>query len=132
VAGDKVLVTGASGFVGSAVARALIRSGYRVRALLRPTSKRTNLAGLDVEIVEGDMRDAASVARAMAGARFVFHVAADYRLWARNPPEICGTIGRGQLLMQTALAAEVERIVYEQCRNHRVRADGGQAERRCG
>jgi nucleoside-diphosphate-sugar epimerase len=58
VAGDRVLVTGASGFVGSAVARALIRSGYRVRALLRPTSKRTNLAGLDVEIVEGDMRDA--------------------------------------------------------------------------
>ena len=76
MAGDKVLVTGASGFVGSAVAHALIRSGYRVRALLRPTSKRTNLAGLDLEIVEGDMRDAASVARAMAGARFLFHVAA--------------------------------------------------------
>ena len=86
MAGDKVLVTGASGFVGSAVARALIRSGYRVRALLRPTSKRTNLAGLDVEIVEGDMRDAASVARAMTGARFLFHVAADYRLFARDPP----------------------------------------------
>ncbi|MGA9216937.1 MAG: NAD-dependent epimerase/dehydratase family protein, partial [Methylocella sp.] len=54
MAGDKVLVTGASGFVGSAVARALIRSGYCVRALLRPTSKRMNLAGLDVEIAEGD------------------------------------------------------------------------------
>ena len=88
VAGDKVLVTGASGFVGSAVARALIGSGYHVRALLRETSKRVNLAGLDVEIVEGDMRDAAAVARAGAGARFLFHVAADYRLWARKPEEI--------------------------------------------
>jgi hypothetical protein len=66
----------------------LIRSGYRVRALLRPTNKRTNLAGIEVEIVEGDMRDAASVARAMAGTRFLFHVAADYRLWVRNPQEI--------------------------------------------
>ncbi|HUZ91405.1 MAG TPA: NAD-dependent epimerase/dehydratase family protein, partial [Methylocella sp.] len=64
MAGDKVLVTGASGFVGSAVARALIGAGYRVRALLRKTSNRVNLAGLDVEIVEGDMRDAAAVARA--------------------------------------------------------------------
>jgi dihydroflavonol-4-reductase len=84
VAGDKVLVTGASGFVGSAVARALIGSGYHVRALLRKTSKRVNLAGLDVEIVEGDMRDAAAVTRAMAGARYLFHVAADYRLWVAH------------------------------------------------
>ena len=113
MAGDRVLVTGASGFVGSAVAHALIRSGYRVRALLRPTSKRTNLADLDVEVVEGDMRDAASVARAMAGARFLFHVAADYRLWARNPREIMWNNREGtRLLMQTALAAKVERIVY--------------------
>src|SRR5437660_12808093 len=84
VAGDKVLVTGASGFVGSAVARALIRSGYRVRALLRPTSNRTNLAGLEVEIVEGDMRDATSVSRAMVGARFLFHASPDFRLCVRT------------------------------------------------
>jgi len=56
--------------------------------LLRKTSKRVNLAGLDVEIVEGDMRDAAAVARAIAGTRFLFHVAADYRLWARKREEI--------------------------------------------
>ena len=130
MAGDKVLVTGASGFVGSAVARALIRSGYRVRALLRPTSKRTNLAGLDVEIVEGDMRDAASVARAMAGARFLFHVAADYRLWASNPQEIMSNNREGtRLLMQTALKAGVERIVYtSSAATIACAADGGQAD----
>ncbi|HUI20492.1 MAG TPA: hopanoid-associated sugar epimerase [Methylocella sp.] len=110
---DKVLVTGASGFVGSAVARALIGSGYRVRALLRKTSTRINLTGLDIEIVEGDMRDAASVARAMKGARFLFHVAADYRLWARKPQEILWNNREGtRLLMEAALAAGVERIVY--------------------
>jgi dihydroflavonol-4-reductase len=130
VAGDKILVTGASGFVGSAVAHALIRSGYRVRALLRPTSKLTNLAGLDVEIVEGDMRDAASVARAMAGARFLFHVAADYRLWARSPQEIMWNNREGtRLLMQTALAADVERIVYtSSAATIACPADGGQAD----
>ncbi len=113
VAGDKVLVTGASGFVGSAVARALIRSGYSVRVLLRTTSPRTNLAKLDVEIAEGDMRDPAAVARAMAGARFLFHVAADYRLWARDRAEILATNRDGtRILMQAALEAGVERVVY--------------------
>jgi dihydroflavonol-4-reductase len=113
VAGDKVLVTGASGFVGSAVARALICSGYRVRALLRSTSRRCNLAGLDVEIAEGDMRDAVSVARAMTGVRYLFHVAADYRLWASNPQQILWNNREGtRLLMQTALKLGVERIVY--------------------
>jgi dihydroflavonol-4-reductase len=113
VIGEKVLVTGASGFVGSAVTRALIRSGYRVRALLRPTSKRINLAGLDVEIVEGDMRDAASVARAIAGTRYLFHVAADYRLWARNPQQILWNNREGtRLLMQAALEHGLERVVY--------------------
>ncbi len=130
MAGDKVLVTGASGFGGSAVARALIRSGYRVRALLRPSSKRMNLAGLDVEVVEGDMCDAASVARAMAGARFLFHVAADYRLWARNPQEIMWNNREGtRLLMQTAVAAEVERIVYtSSAATIACAEDGGQAD----
>ena len=113
MAADKVLVTGASGFVGSAVVRALLGSGYRVRALLRETSKRINLAGLDVEIVEGDMRDAAAVARAMAGVRFLFHVAADYRLWVRKPEEILVNNREGtRLLMEAALATGVERIVY--------------------
>jgi dihydroflavonol-4-reductase len=112
------------------VAHALIRSGYRVRALLRPTSKRTNLAGLEVEIVEGDMRDAASVARAMAGARFLFHVAADYRLWVRNPQEILWNNREGtRLLMQTALAAGVARIVYtSSVATIKCAANGGQAD----
>jgi len=113
LAGDAVLVTGASGFVGSAVAHVLVRAGYRVRALLRPSSNRANLAGLDVEIVEGDMCEPTSVARAMDGARYLFHVAADYRLWARDPQEIMRTNREGTLiLMQAALKAGVERIVY--------------------
>jgi len=130
VAGDKVLVTGASGFVGSAVARALIGSGYHVRALLRKTSKRVNLAGLDVEIVEGDMRDAAAVTRAMTGARYLFHVAADYRLWARNPEEILWNNREGtRLLMQKALTAGVERVVYtSSVATIACSADGGQAD----
>jgi dihydroflavonol-4-reductase len=113
VAGDMVLVTGASGFVGSAVAHALVKSGYSVRVLLRPTSNRTNLADLDVGIIEGDMCEPTSVARAMVGVRFLFHVAADYRLWAPNPQEILWNNQEGtRLLMEAALAAGVERIVY--------------------
>jgi dihydroflavonol-4-reductase len=113
VTGDRVLITGASGFVGSAVAHALAESGYSVRAFLRPTASRLNLVNLDVEIVEGDMCDRSSVAKAMAGVRFLFHLAADYRLWARRPEEIIRTNGEGsRILMQAALAAGVERVVY--------------------
>ncbi len=111
--GDKVLVTGASGFVGSAVARALVGSGYNVRALLRPTASRQNLVDLDAEICHGDMCEPHSVAKAMAGARFLFHVAADYRLWARDPQEILRTNAEGtRVLMRAARAAGVERVVY--------------------
>ena len=87
----KVLVTGASGFVGSGVARALVARGVEVRALVRASSPQQHLAGLPIEFVTGDLRDAQSVRRAMAGVRFVFHVAADYRLWARDPSEIVRT-----------------------------------------
>ena len=86
--GDPILVTGATGFVGSAVLRALAERGESVRVLARPTSPRRNLEGVACEIVEGDMTDAASMARAMQGVRFLYHVAADYRLWARDPGEI--------------------------------------------
>jgi dihydroflavonol-4-reductase len=108
-----VLITGASGFVGSAVARCLLRAGHKVRALVRRTSSRANLADLKVEIVEGDLLDAESLARAMPGARFLFHVAADYRLWAPVSDEIIRTNVEGtRLVMAAARRAGVERIVY--------------------
>jgi dihydroflavonol-4-reductase len=108
-----ILVTGASGFIGSAVVRHLVKAGHQVRALVRSTSSRINLAGLPAEIVEGDLRDVESLIRAMAGIRYVFHVAADYRLWARNPQDIVRTNVEGtRNLMNAALRAGVERTVY--------------------
>ncbi len=110
---DLVLVTGASGFVGSAVARKLAGRGFRVRVLVRSSSPRTNLADFPHEIAEGDMRDAASMTRAAQGARYLFHVAADYRLWARDPEEIVRNNLEGtRATMQAALDAGVERVVY--------------------
>ncbi len=111
--GGTVLVTGASGFVGSAVARALVARGASVRALVRDASPRAHLAGLDLEFVAGDLREPQSVRRAMAGARFLFHVAADYRLWAPDPQEIVKTNVEGtRIVMEEAMRAGVERIVY--------------------
>lgn len=108
-----ILVTGASGFVGSAVARRLLEGGHQVRVLVRSSSSRTNLGDPRLDIVEGDLRDAASIARAMSGISDVFHVAADYRLWARDPGEIVRTNVEGtRAVMHAALAAGVARIVY--------------------
>jgi len=109
---DLVLVTGAAGFVGAAVARAALHEGYVVRALVRAGSPRRNLAGLDADVVAGDMRDAAAVGRALAGVRFLLHVAADYRLWAPDPGEIMRNNVEGTAtVMRAALAAGVERVV---------------------
>jgi dihydroflavonol-4-reductase len=107
------LLTGATGFVGSAVARALLARGHRGRALARPKSDRRNLQGLDLEIAEGDLADPASLARAVQGCRFVLHVAADYRIWVPDPEamlraNVDGTIA----LLRAAHAAGVERIVH--------------------
>ena len=113
LAPDLCLVTGATGFVGSAVARALLAEGHRVRVLARPQSDRRNLAELPVEIAEGAMEDAASLARAVAGCRYVFHVAADYRLWVPDPaPMFRANVEGTRDLMLAALEAAVERIVY--------------------
>ena len=79
------LVTGATGFVGSAVARRLLARGHRVRVLARPESDRRNLEGLDAEIALGDLTDRASLQAAIDGCTALFHVAADYRLWAPIP-----------------------------------------------
>ena len=110
---DTVLVTGASGFVGAAVARAALARGFRTKVLMRPSASRANIAGLDVEAVTGDMRDAASMNQALSGARYLFHVAADYRLWARDPSEIeRNNLNGARATMQAALQAGVERVVY--------------------
>ena len=110
---DLAFVTGASGFVGSALTRMLLASGYSVRALVRATSPRTNLDLAGLEIVEADMRDERAVARAVAGARYVFHAAADYRLWAPDPSEIISNNVEGtRIVLRAAKAAGAERIVY--------------------
>ena len=107
------LVTGSTGFVGSHVARQLIAAGHSVRVLVRPSSDLRALEGLVVERVEGDVRDVVSLDRAMKGVRRVFHVAADYRLWARNPDEIYESNVQGtRRLLDVAAQAGVERIVY--------------------
>jgi dihydroflavonol-4-reductase len=107
------LVTGATGFVGSAVARALLGAGHRIRVLARPKSDRRNLAGLCVELAEGSLEDAASLARAVAGCRYVFHVAADYRLWVPDPaPMFRANVEGTRELLTAAISAGVERIVH--------------------
>jgi len=104
------LVTGASGFIGWHVARMLIESGQRVRALVRPGSR---VGELEVEVAQGDLRDPDSLQRAVAGCGLVYHVAADYRLWAAHPEELYeSNVGGTRNLLQAARTAKVERVVY--------------------
>lgn len=105
-----VLVTGATGFVGWHVAWRLIEKGHRVRALVRPGSR---LRELEAEPACGDLRDAGSLARAVAGCELVFHVAADYRLWVRDPAEMyASNVAGTRNLLEAARRAGVERVVY--------------------
>ena len=107
------LVTGATGFLGSHVARQLAARGEHVRVLARPSSDRRALADLPVEIVEGDLRDAASLEQVMGGVGRVFHVAADYRLWAPDTREIYESNVTGtRNLLAAARKARVERFIY--------------------
>lgn len=111
--GDLTLVTGVAGFLGSAVARRLAASGRRVRGVVRASSPRENLADFPGELVEADLRDPVAVRAAMQGAGELFHVAADYRLWARDPEEIVrnNRIMTGAV-MEAALDVGVARVVY--------------------
>ena len=107
------LVTGATGFVGSAVVRALLGAGLSVRVLVRPNSDRRNLLDLSVEVAEGSLEDAPSLARAVAGCRYLFHVAADYHLWVTDPaPMFRANVEGTRVLMRAALDTGVERVVY--------------------
>ena len=126
----KTLITGATGLVGSAVAKRLLAEGFPVRALVRPASPRFHLDGLDLEFVPGDIRDPVSVGRAMQGIRYVFHVAADYRLWARDPNEIfAANVDGTRVVMEAAKAAGVERVVYtSSVATLGLRDDGGSAD----
>lgn len=107
------LVTGATGFVGGAVARALVRAGYEVRVLTRPHADLRNLDRLPVERVVGDLRDPASLRAALKGCQHLYHVAAHYALWAKNPSifydvNVIGTVN----LLEAARDVGTERIVY--------------------
>lgn len=109
---DCVLVTGAGGFIGGAVARQLVGRGFRVRALVRSSASIGNLPA-GCEAVEGDVTDRESVRRAMKGARAVFHLAANYRLWAPDPePVLRANVLGAEIVMQEALRAGVERVVH--------------------
>jgi len=112
-AAPRALVTGATGFVGSAVARRLLAEGYAVRVLARPGSDRRNLAGLAVEVAEGNLTEPASLARACAGCAALFHVAADYRTWAPQPEQLYqANVEGSRALLRAAADAGVKRIVY--------------------
>ena len=107
------LVTGGTGFVGANVVRELLADGATVRVLARPGGARRALAGLAVEIVDGDLLDPASLRRAASGVEFVFHVAADYRLWARDPRVLFRTNVEGtRAMLGAAVDAGAKRIVY--------------------
>ncbi len=108
-----IVVTGATGFVGSAVVLKLLDKGFEVRVLCRPGSEQSNLKGLDVEVFEGDLLDPSSFSSLLKGCKGLFHIAADYRLWTRNPNKLfeinyCGT----KSLILAAAMAGVPKIVY--------------------
>ncbi|NQU60739.1 MAG: NAD-dependent epimerase/dehydratase family protein [Rhodospirillales bacterium] len=108
-----IAITGASGFVGSAVLRKLLERGLSIRALVRPSSDRRNLDGLAVDIAEADLLDPQTLAPALKGCKGLFHIAADYRLWAPDPkPMFSANVDGTRAIMLAAKDAGIERIVY--------------------
>lgn len=111
--GPKILVTGAAGFLGSHLTRQLVARGADVRVLLRPSSNNRAIADLPLEYMTGDLRDVASLDRAMAGVQRVFHVAADYRLWSKRSQDIYDSnVGGTKNLLDAAKRASVEQFIY--------------------
>lgn len=109
----KSFVTGATGFVGSAVVNTLLNAGHEVRVLARTGSDRTNIQNLDIEVIEGSLEDAACLDRCLLGMDYVFHVAADYRLWVPDPEKMFKTnVDATKNLMQLCLKHQVQKIVY--------------------
>ncbi len=109
----KALVTGATGFVGGNLVRELLKQGYQVRALVRETSSRKNIDGLDVEIAVGDLCDRASLDRAMDGCEVLFHVAASYAFWTPDPAAVYETNVRGtENILAAAGSAGIQKVVY--------------------
>jgi dihydroflavonol-4-reductase len=106
-------LTGATGFLGSHVARALAEQGADLRLLVRSTSNLKNLEGLKAETATGDLRDPASLEKAISGCDTVFHVAADYRLWLRDPNEMYRSNVEGtRSILEAALKNRVKNVVY--------------------
>lgn len=107
------LVTGGTGFVGAHIVRALLARERAVRCLVRPQSRRNNLEGLSVDVAPGDLADPASLARALSGVSTLYHCAADYRLYAKDPPELyAANVGGTENVLRAASEAGVERVVY--------------------
>jgi dihydroflavonol-4-reductase len=126
----KALVTGATGFVGSAVVHALLAAGHSVRALVRPAGNRKNLDGLDIGIVVGDLTDPETLRTACVGCDALFHVAADYRLWIRDPQAMmAANVDGTRNIIRAAMTARVRRIVYtSSVATLGVRTDGQSAD----
>lgn len=109
----KALVTGGSGFLGAHIVRELINDGASVRVLVRKGSDRRNLAGVDVEVAVGDLLDKHSLAKALNGCDTLFHAAADYRLWVKDPASMyAANVDGTENVLETALAAGIEKVVY--------------------
>ncbi len=113
MADDLTFVTGATGFIGSHVVRCLLKRGDRVRLLARNSSRKSNVEDFGCEIVIGDLKDGMSLLRCVQGCRRVYHVAADYRLWARDPQEIYeNNVAGTRNLLSACCESGVEKVVY--------------------